>query len=212
MTQAHHKGVEPWLCGAQFTCALQYGPIAGPNAYGASHSHPGIYISVISPHCSVQVNCAPQVHHTSKVQHLGGVPGLYGYLVRGEGPATWLLVVFSCKSSPKLLLAPHHADRPVPPKLGPQTTLLHLISDEPCLCVNWVDLEPCSLTIWGLSWFFPCPGFSPKPAWSLRGCWQERLAAAQRCALRPSQEELPAAPRQARGGNRPARCGSRASP
>ena len=56
MTQAHHQGVEPWLCGAQFTCALQYGPISGPNAYGASHSHPG---AVISPHCSVQVNCAP---------------------------------------------------------------------------------------------------------------------------------------------------------
>ena len=107
------------------------------------------------------------MHHTSKVQHLGGVSGPYGYLVGGEGPAMWLLVVFSCKLSPKLLLAPHHADRPVPPKLGPSTTPLHLISDEPCLWVNWVALEPCSLAIWGLSGVFSLSGFFPKTSLDL---------------------------------------------
>ena len=40
------------LCGSEGLPHL----IAGPNAHGASHSHPG---AVISPHCSAQVNCAP---------------------------------------------------------------------------------------------------------------------------------------------------------
>ena len=39
-------------------------------------------------------------------------------------------------------------------------TSLHLISDEPCLWVDWVALRPCSLTIWVLSGVFPVRFFS----------------------------------------------------
>ena len=91
------------------------------------------------------------MHHTTKVQHLGDVPGSCGYLVGGAELAMWDIAT---KKATQQRHAADHGDGPSTPQPAPQTTHLHLINGGPCLCGKRVAVSPQGWSIWGQFRFF----------------------------------------------------------